>query len=274
MIPNDLSQTAATAAACLGALLVFMGLGLAYALRRRLLSIVDTLWGLGFVVVATVAAIVSLGGSGGTVQRWIVLVMVAVWGLRLAWHVGGRNHGTGEDPRYADLLEQGEQKGRSFTRTAVTRVFVPQGVAMFIVSAPLIVGPNNERMSLPLTVAGVLVWAVGLFFEAVGDAQLKAYKRDPAHRGTIMDTGLWSLTRHPNYFGDACVWWGLGLVGAGSWPGLVALIGPAVMTYSLVNVTGAKLNEKSQRRKPGWDDYARRTSYFVPRKPRPPAAER
>lgn len=147
-------------------------------------------------------------------------------------------------------------------------MFVPQGVAMFIVSAPLMVGPNNERMSVPLTAVGVVVWAVGLFFETVGDAQLKAYKSDPAHRGTIMDTGLWSLTRHPNYFGDACVWWGLGLVAAGSWPGLVALIGPAIMTYSLVNVTGAKLNEKSQRAKPGWDDYARRTSYFVPRPPR------
>jgi steroid 5-alpha reductase family enzyme len=264
MIDNDLSQTAATLLAGFGALLAFMGLGLAYALGKPLLSIVDTLWGLGFVVVAAVSALVSLGGDGGAVQRWIVLAMVAVWGLRLAWHVGGRNHGQGEDPRYADLLEKGEAAGRSFAQTAVTRVFLPQGVAMFIVSAPLMVGPNNEHMSVPLTIAGVVVWAVGLFFETVGDAQLKKYKSDPANKGKIMDTGLWSLTRHPNYFGDACVWWGLGLVGAGSWPGLVALVGPAIMTYSLVNVTGAKLNEKSQRRKPDWDDYARRTSYFVP----------
>jgi steroid 5-alpha reductase family enzyme len=268
MIPNDLSQTVATLAAGAGALLVFMGLGLAYALRRRLLSIVDTLWGLGFVVVAAVSALVSLGGDGGRAQRWIVLVMVAVWGLRLAWHVGGRNHGQGEDPRYAELLEKGEKAGRSFAATAITRVFVPQGVAMFIVSAPLMVGPNNERMSVPLTVVGVVVWAVGLFFEAVGDAQLKKYKSDPSNKGKIMDTGLWSLTRHPNYFGDAAVWWGLGLVAAGSWPGLVALVGPAIMTYSLVNVTGAKLNEKSQRKKPGWDDYARRTSYFIPLPPK------
>jgi steroid 5-alpha reductase family enzyme len=268
VIPNDLSQTAVTLGAGLAALLVFMGLGLAYALSRHLLSIVDTLWGLGFVVVAAVSAVVSLGGDGGQVQRWIVLAMVAVWGLRLAWHVGGRNHGQGEDPRYADLLEQGDKAGRSFARTAITRVFLPQGVAMFIVSAPLMVGPNNERMSVPLTIAGVVVWAVGLFFEAVGDAQLKKYKSDPDNKGKIMDKGLWSLTRHPNYFGDAAVWWGLGLVAAGSWPGLVALVGPAIMTYSLVNVTGAKLNEKSQRKKPGWDDYARRTSYFVPLPPK------
>jgi steroid 5-alpha reductase family enzyme len=268
MIDNDLSQTGVTLAAGLGALLVFMGLGLAHALRRLLLSVVDTLWGLGFVVVAAVSALVSLGGDGGSAQRWIVLVMVTVWGLRLAWHIGGRNHGAGEDPRYADLLEKDEAAGRSFARTAVTRVFVPQGVAMFIVSAPLMVGPNNERLSVPLLVAGVVVWAVGLFFESVGDAQLRAYKSDPANRGKIMDTGLWRLTRHPNYFGDACVWWGIGLVGAGSWPGLVALVGPAIMTYSLVNVTGAKLNERGQRRKPGWDDYARRTSYFVPLPPR------
>lgn len=268
MIDNDLSQTAATFAAGFGALLVFMGLGLAYAIKNRMLSIVDTLWGMGFVVVAAVSAIVSLGGDGGQVQRWIVLAMVAVWGLRLAWHIGGRNHGTGEDPRYADLLDAGGKAGRSFVQTAVTRVFVPQGVAMFIVSAPLMVGPNNERLSVPLTVAGAVVWAVGLFFETVGDAQLKSYKSDPANKGKIMDTGLWSLTRHPNYFGDACVWWGLGLVAAGSWPGVVALLGPAIMTYSLVNVTGAKLNEKSQRTKPGWDDYARRTSYFIPLPPK------
>jgi steroid 5-alpha reductase family enzyme len=268
VIPNDLSQTVVTLGAGLGALLVFMGLGLAYALGKHLLSIVDTLWGLGFVVVAAVSAVVSLGGDGGQAQRWIVLVMVAVWGLRLAWHVGGRNHGQGEDPRYAELLENGEKAGRSFARTAVTRVFLPQGVAMFVVSAPLMVGPNNERMSVPLTIVGVVVWAVGLFFETVGDAQLKKYKSDPDNKGKIMDTGLWSLTRHPNYFGDAAVWWGLGLVAAGSWPGLVALIGPAIMTYSLVNVTGAKLNEKSQRKKPGWDDYARRTSYFIPLPPK------
>jgi steroid 5-alpha reductase family enzyme len=117
------------------------------------------------------------------------------------------------------------------------------------------------------------VWAIGLFFETVGDAQLKRYKSPERNggqdnKGKIMDTGLWSLTRHPNYFGDAMVWWGLGLVAAASWPGLVALIGPAIMTYSLVNVTGAKLNEKSQRKKPGWDDYARRTSYFVPLPPK------
>ncbi|MCD9196799.1 DUF1295 domain-containing protein [Aeromicrobium wangtongii] len=268
MIDNDLAQTGLTFAAGFGALLVFMGVGLAYALRRHLLSIVDTLWGLGFVVVALVSALVSLGGDGGRAQRWIVLAMVAVWGLRLAWHVGGRNSGAGEDPRYADLLQKGEAAGRSFATTAVTRVFVPQGVAMFIVSAPLMVGPNNDRMSVPLAVLGILVWAVGLFFETVGDAQLKAYKSDPANRGKIMDTGLWSLTRHPNYFGDACVWWGIGLVGAGSWPGLVALVGPAIMTYSLVNVTGAKLNELGQRKKPGWDDYVRRTSYFVPLPPK------
>lgn len=265
MIRNDLSQTGVTLVAGAGALLVFMGLGLAYALKNHLLSIVDTLWGLGFVIVAAVSAIVSLDGDGGDVQRWIVLAMVAVWGLRLAWHIGGRNHGKGEDPRYADLLES---SGRSFARTAVTRVFLPQGIAMFVVSAPLMVGPNNERMFVPLTIVGIAVWSVGLFFETVGDAQLRSYKSDPDNAGTIMDTGLWSLTRHPNYFGDACVWWGLGLIGAGSWPGLVALIGPALMTYSLVNVTGAKLNEKSQRHKPGWDAYARRTSYFVPLPPK------
>lgn len=264
MIDNDLSQTVTTLIAGAIALLLLMGGSFIVATRLRRLSIVDTVWGLGFVLIALVSAIVSLGGDGGKVQRWIVLAMVAVWGLRLAWHVGTRNKGKGEDPRYADLLDNGS----SFTQVAVTRVFIPQGVGMFVVAAPLMVGPNNVRMNVPLVVVGIVVWAIGLFFETVGDAQLTSYKSNPDNKGKIMDTGLWSLTRHPNYFGDATVWWGLGLVGAASWPGLVALIGPAVMTFSLVQVTGAKLNEKNQRSKPGWDDYVRRTSYFVPLPPK------
>lgn len=263
MITNDLSQTGLTMLAGAATVTVLMIGGFITARSVGKLAIVDTLWGLGFVIVALVSAIVSLGGDGGDAQRWIVLAMVAIWGLRLAWHVGSRNRGKDEDPRYADLLE----KGSSFNQVAITRVFLPQGIAMFVVSAPLMVGPNNREMLPWLVVVGVVVWAVGLFFETVGDAQLTRYKADPDNKGKIMDTGLWSLTRHPNYFGDATVWWGLGLVGAASWPGLIALIGPAAMTFSLVQVTGAKLNEKSQSQKPGWDDYARRTSYFIPLPP-------
>jgi steroid 5-alpha reductase family enzyme len=113
------------------------------------------------------------------------------------------------------------------------------------------------------------VWAVGLFFEAVGDAQLAAFKRDPDNKGKLMDQGLWRYTRHPNYFGDACIWTGIWIVVAGSWPGLATVVGPIAMTVFLTKVTGAALNEKGMKNtKPGYEDYVRRTSGFIPLPPR------
>ncbi|WP_019144783.1 DUF1295 domain-containing protein [Aeromicrobium massiliense] len=266
MSPNDLSQTGWALLAGLAAVVLTMAVTYVWARRTGLLSVVDTVWGLGFVPVAVASTAVSLAGGGDALTRWLLLGLTTVWAVRLGTHVHRRNHGKGEDPRYRDVLERHPDRG--FGQTAVRSVLGPQGLGMYVVAAPLMVGPQNEGHVTWLVVLGVAVWAVGLFFETVGDRQLEVYKRDPAHRGQVMDTGLWRYTRHPNYFGDACVWWGLGLVAASSWPGVVALLGPAVMTYSLVNVTGAKLNEQGQQRKPGWASYARRTSYFVPLPPR------
>jgi steroid 5-alpha reductase family enzyme len=179
MIDNDLSQSAASLLGGLGVVVAFMGVCLAIAISTQKLTVVDTAWGLGFVLVAAQTALVASGGDGDPAMRWILLAMTAVWGVRLAWHLHTRNRGKDEDPRYAELAEK---DGRSFVRVALGRVFLPQGIAMFLVATPIMVGANNQDVSTPLLVVGVVVWAVGVFFEAVGDAQLATFKKDPDSR--------------------------------------------------------------------------------------------
>jgi steroid 5-alpha reductase family enzyme len=226
---------------------------------------VDVAWGLGFVAVAAVVAVVA---DEGAVRRWVLLVMVGAWGLRLAWHIRRRAVGHGEDPRYEALLG-GPVREVGFA-VAVRKVFLVQGVALWFISLPVQVGGALAVRWWPVVVAGVLVWLLGLVFEAVGDAQLAAYKADP-DRGPVMDRGLWGWTRHPNYFGDACVWWGIWLVGglASGWlPGLLTVAAPLAMTYFLLFATGARLLERTMMRRPGYPEYAARTSMFFPRPPK------
>lgn len=266
MIDNDLSQTVSSLAGGLGVVIAFMGIGLAIAQHQKKLTVVDTMWGLGFVLVAAQTALVSSGGDGDPALRWILLAMVAVWGVRLAWHLHRRNNGQAEDPRYQELADA---DGRSFTQVALMRVFLPQGIAMWLVATPIMVGANNQELSLWMLVLGLVVWAIGFIFESVGDAQLAAFKKDPDNKGKLMDRGLWRYTRHPNYFGDACVWIGIWIVVAGSWAGLATVIGPIAMTVFLTKVTGAALNEKGMKKsKPGYEEYVLRTSGFIPLPPK------
>ena len=249
----------------------------AAALRARQLgvvAVVDVAWGAGFVVVALVATLVGLGlGEGSGWRRWLALALVAAWGLRLAWHVRSRalgQHGGKEDPRYEEML--GGTLSEVGLGTAVRRVFAVQGTAQWFVAVPVMVGAVLDVRWWPVVVLGVLVWAVGLFFEAVGDRQLAAYMSRPREsRPKVMDQGLWGWTRHPNYFGDACVWWGLWLVAglASGWvAGLVTVLCPVAMTLFLRNVTGAKLLEKRMSGREGWSEYAARVPMFFPRPPR------
>lgn len=232
------------------------------ARRMGRVVVVDAAWGAGFVLVALVCAVL-----GEATVRWLVLAMVAVWGLRLARHTLQRLLATDEeDPRYAALLD-----GKPFSY-AVTRVFVTQGVAMWFVSLPIQVVAVRDTRWWWVVGIGVAVWAVGLVFETVGDAQLASYKKEPkATRPQVMDRGLWRYTRHPNYFGDACVWWGIWVVGLGSGAiGLATVLSPVVMTFFLVFATGAKLLEKTMMKRPGYPEYAARTSMFLPLPPRTP----
>jgi steroid 5-alpha reductase family enzyme len=231
----------------------------AYAARRTgRWAVVDVTWGLGFLLVSVVAGVV---GDGDTLRKVLLVGLPVIWALRLASHISTRAQGK-EDPRYAELKENGRG---GFAR----QVLLPQGAAIFFISIPIQVGVGSDRSVGALAWLGVLVWAVGLAFEAIGDRQLKTFKADPANRGTIMDRGLWSWTRHPNYFGDACLWWGIYLVAADSgWAGAATVLSPVAMTYFIYAVTGAKLLERTMSKREGWDAYAARTSIFLPLPPR------
>lgn len=244
------------------AIVILMVVTAAFGFRRARHNVVDVSWGVGFVLVALVAAAF---GDGDEWRRWLLAGLVAVWGLRLAIHMERRSRGHGEDPRYEKLLDDA---GGNRTLTAIRKIYITQGSALWFVSLPVQVAAVTRGPFGVLTVLGVIVWTVGVVFESVGDAQMSAFKADPANRGTIMDRGLWGWTRHPNYFGDACVWWGIFLVAAQTWPGVLTILSPLAMTYFLVFATGARLLEQHMAERPGYRDYQHRTSYFVPLPPR------
>jgi steroid 5-alpha reductase family enzyme len=234
-------------------------------IARRIgrVSVVDVAWGVGLVAVAVVCAVLA-----GTRQSWLLVALVALWGGRLSWHILRRARGHGEDPRYEAMM--GGSLGEVGLDVAVRKVFLLQGVALWFVGLPLQAAAVAGVRWGWLVVVGAAVWLLGTVFESVGDAQLAAYKADP-DRGPVMDRGLWAWTRHPNYFGDACVWWGIWLAGglASGWPaGLLTVIAPVVMTYFLVFATGARLLERTMMERPGYGEYAARTSMFFPLPPR------
>jgi steroid 5-alpha reductase family enzyme len=245
--------------ASFGAVVVLMAVTALISRRVGRVAVVDVTWGLGFVLVALVSALL-----GDEPVRWLLLALVALWGLRLAWHIGRRQLAHAEeDPRYARMLGDG---GFSL---ALRRVFLVQGLAMWFVSLPVQVGSVIGTRWPWLVWVGVVVWAIGLVFESVGDAQLTAYKQDPERR-PVMDRGLWGWTRHPNYFGDFSVWWGIWLVGglAGGFLPALTIVSPAVMAYFLVFASGARLLESSMMQRAGYPEYAERTSMFFPLPPK------
>lgn len=223
-------------------------------------SVIDIAWGVLFGA-AAVASYAATTGSGDGVRRGLLLAMAVIWGGRLALHIGRRSRGKPEDPRYVRLLAS-----RGPLSTALI-VYGLQGTLALIIAQPLIVGMTTDGRVTWLAWAGVALWAVGLAFEAIGDWQLERYKADP-DRGPVMDRGLWRYTRHPNYFGDACVWVGIFLVAAEAWPGVLTVFSPIVMVYLLVFGSGKALLERQLGGRPGWDDYRRRTSGFFPLPPR------
>jgi steroid 5-alpha reductase family enzyme len=153
---------------------------------------------------------------------------------------------------------------------SLVTVFGLQGALMFVVSLPVMFGNSDSTPGVgPITVIGIMVWAVGFLFEAIGDWQLARFKRDSSNAGKVMQTGLWSLTRHPNYFGNALLWWGIGIVAAETGSGVIGFIGPVVMTYLLLKVSGVPMLEHSMnKRRAGYAEYATRTSVFIPRLPK------
>ena len=238
---------------------VFMAAIFVLAQLLRNNSIVDIAWGLGFIVVT---AALALREPVLYPAKAFVMVFVLIWGLRLSTHVFSRNRGKPEDFRYAKMRKDW---GKAVVAKSFVFIFMLQGLLMLVVSLPITVVFSSPARPLgPLTILGALVFAAGFVFEVVGDRQLAAHIRDPSNRGKLMTRGLWSTTRHPNYFGEATLWWGIGLVALPSSNGGVALLGPLTITLLLVFVSGVPLLERKYAGRPDWEAYKARTSKFVP----------
>lgn len=227
-------------------------------------SIVDIFWGTGFVVSAWVYF--ALSPDGYLLRKWLIVVLVTLWGLRLSLHILRRNWGKGEDFRYQAWRREA---GAAWWWRSFFKVFLLQGVLMWIISIPLLAAQFNaapDRLTM-IDFLGVALWVTGFFFEAAGDLQLARFKADPANKGKVMDRGVWRFTRHPNYFGDAAQWWGYFLiaVSAGGW---WTVFSPVLMTLFLLRVSGVTLLEKTLESRPGYKEYIATTSAFIPWPPR------
>ena len=259
---TDIAQVIIASAVAIVALMLAVW---TLSLQRNDASIVDIFWGFGFVVVGWVAFFVGDGPSG---RRWLVVALASAWGLRLAWHLFRRNWGHGEDWRYRAMRRA---HPNNFGRWTLVNVYGLQGGLMFVVSLPLQMAMVQGAPDIlqPIDILGIVLWVAGLAFEAVGDWQLKQFKANPANKGELMDRGLWRYTRHPNYFGDALLWFGMFLFAAAHPVMIWTIIGPVAMSVLLTRVSGVPLLEASMvRRKPGYADYMRRTSGFIPLPPK------
>ena len=234
-------------------------------------SFIDAFWGAGMALMALTSWF-QLADPGDLAT--LLLLMVGAWGLRLGIYLFRRRRAGGQDKRYERMLRKDREKGR-FAIAALTKIWLGQAILLFLVCSPAQLGILTSSEPVPiagLAWAGLALYLVGIFFEWVGDWQLAKFKADPANKGEVMDKGLWRYTRHPNYFGDACAWWGIWLVTASaSWEiALWTIAGPLFLTFTLVKWSGAALLEKGMKHsRPGYEEYKRRTSAFIPMPPKP-----
>ncbi|MGB3456114.1 MAG: DUF1295 domain-containing protein [Litorimonas sp.] len=269
------------------AFIVFAGVTLVWlvSLLMRDASIIDIFWGFGFALVGLTCLYLASGrfSDGVSAYVWLMALMPVLWGLRLTVYLTRRNLGHGEDGRYVAMRKRSGLPEMRWRLRALLSIFWGQGLLILIVSAPVWVAvANGQNMGMdtglgPLAVTGAAIWLAGTLFEAVGDAQLAAFLRrnadydGPYEDKPVLDTGLWAWTRHPNYFGNALLWWGIFIAACQAPWGWVSVIGPLVMTGLLLKVSGRDLLEKKLKKRPAYRDYVARTSSFIPRPPRPRA---
>jgi len=265
----------ATYVPALGILLLGVAVVWGISTVRQNVTYIDTWWGVGFLVVSVYYA----STVGFSSRSMFILLLVALWSLRLSIYLFYRNHvqHSEEDRRYAKMRAK---TGASFWWRSLYTVFLPQAVVQFVVSTPLLLAmqsepepslttPKNSRDGLVFDLCGIVLYAIGLYFEVAADRQLANFMANKDNAGKLLTTGVWSLSRHPNYFGDSCVWWGFWLLASHSsavWPGgLFTVYAPLIMTYALRYVTGVTLLElTSYKRKAGYDEYCRSTPAFIP----------
>jgi steroid 5-alpha reductase family enzyme len=227
-------------------------------------SIVDSFWGLGFVVLAWFYHFKITDSQN--FRSLVLCIMTTLWGVRLALHIYVRNRGNGEDYRYQEMREEHD---KNFWWISYFRVFILQGFLLWIIAVPLLIGQTDTENNLQLfDYLGIMFWLIGFLCEAVGDWQLVQFKKNPMNTGKVMDKGLWKYTRHPNYFGDTLLWWGYFLF-TFSVEGYWTIFSPIIMTFLLMKVSGvALLEQKLSETKPKYKEYTEKTSAFFPMIPK------
>ncbi len=234
-----------------------------FLIGRRLgrFDIVDSAWGLTFIVIALTAVVFN------TSTQWIdqlVVSLVVIWGLRLSAHIFRRFRTSNqEDRRYVEMRKKWNAK--NVNQAIYGRIFATQAGLAVIVSLPVIFVASSD--AVPITafvIIGGLAWAIGFIVEVLADVQLRRFVQDPNNKGKLMTAGVWRYSRHPNYFGEFMLWWGIGIIAIGLPFGWIALLGPIVISYLLLFVSGVPPTEKAFSNRPGWDDYKAQTSVFVP----------
>jgi steroid 5-alpha reductase family enzyme len=239
------------------------------SLRLKDVSFIDAWWALGLVVIAGVSFMNSPPGAPHAI---LLAALCAIWGLRLGLYLLWRWRQNGPDRRYVKILARSQQQGWSFAAASFLFVFALQAPLQFIVSLPVQLGQLAHQPLGPLAYAGAALAVFGIAFESIGDWQLTRFRANPANQGKVLDTGLWRYTRHPNYFGDACVWWGLWLIAADAGFGAWTLPGPVLITYLLTSLSGVPTVENHLKRsRRDYDAYVARTSGFIPLPPKQPA---
>jgi len=240
-------------------LFVFVNAVFLLALKKQDNSIADVAWGLGFVVVAWSTLVI---GGSFTPRQLIASLLILIWGLRLSIRIHLRNRGKGEDVRYRKWRKEW---GKSFVIRSYLQVFLLQGGILLLNIMPVLFINTYDARALGLVDAvAVLLWILGFGFEAISDWQLDRFISDPGNRGKIMDQGLWRYSRHPNYFGEVTMWWALYIMALSVPWGWASIIGPLTITYTILYVSGVPLTEKLMKDNPGFADYKRRTSVFIP----------
>lgn len=241
------------------AIFIYMTIIFIVALIRKDNSVADIAWGIGFILVAVLTLFLE---KGFTARQILVTALVSIWGARLAIHIFVRNRGRGEDFRYTQWRKEW---GKWFVLRSYLQVFILQGLFLLIIAYPIMLVNRSQETGISFfDIIGALIWAVGFVFETVGDFQLLRFKRNPENKGKIMNRRLWKYTRHPNYFGESVMWWGIFLIALPVKNGWTALVSPVLITFLLLRVSGVILLEKKYRGNKDYEEYARTTSAFLP----------
>ncbi len=251
-------------------LLIFFTLFFVIAQVKKNNGLADMAWGLGFVITAISSAIYQLiQGNQILLGSWIILVLVLIWGLRLFFYIGIRNWNKPEDFRYVNMRKKWKT---NVALKAYVYVFLLQGLLNYLIGLPIqfSFAHSGTTTSVVILAIGTILWIIGFYFEAKGDAELKVFKKNPANKGKILDTGLWSVSRHPNYFGESVMWWAIFIVSLSAFDPilLIGIVGPSLITYLLLFVSGVPLLEKKYKDNPLYQAYAAKTSIFFPLPPK------